>query len=274
MPLLHVLVLALVQGLTEFLPVSSSGHLILTWSAFGAAGYETAQQTRAEQLTLDVAVHVGTLFAVCLYYFRDLKDMARGMLRAAKGQNDPGARLALYVIAGTIPVGLAGIFFKDFITGSLQQVTVVAWATIGFGILLYAADKMGMTLRRLDHMTWTPAIVIGLFQVLALIPGTSRSGITMTAARFFGFERTEAARFSLLLSIPTIAASGLLIGLDLYESGNVALGLEALAAVVLAFVVALFSIALMMGWLRRQTFTPFVIYRLILGGALLWWVYA
>jgi len=149
----------------------------------------------------------------------------------------------------------------------------VAWATLGFGVLLWVADRTGMTIRRIEHMGYGEALVIGLSQVLALIPGTSRSGITMTAARMLGYERAEAARFSMLLSIPTILAAGLLTGLDLYESGDVQLSLDALIAGGLAFATALIAIVAMMGWLKRASFLPFVLYRILLGGGLLIWIY-
>ena len=146
--------------------------------------------------------------------------------------------------------------------------------TIGFGILLWVSDHVGMTVRRVEHLSLWNALFIGVAQVLALIPGTSRSGITMTAGRFLGLERAEAARFSLLLSIPTILGAGVLGGLELRESSDIQLGQDVLLAIGLSFVAGLISIAVMMHWLSRAGFTPFVIYRLLLGGALLYWIYA
>ncbi len=150
----------------------------------------------------------------------------------------------------------------------------MAWATIGFALVLYVADRSGMTIRRTEHMSFIDALLIGLSQVLALIPGTSRSGITMSMARVLGFERGEAARFSMLLSIPAIAGAGLLLGLDLVASGNARVGFDALLAAGLSFLVALGAIALLIRWLERSGFTIFVIYRLILGGGLLIWIYS
>ncbi len=271
--LLHVVILAIVQGITEFLPISSSGHLVLAWEAFDAAQMSGVEQAASDRLTLDIAVHVGTLAAVCLYAWREIGQMAGGVARLAVGRWTPGARLAALVIVGTLPLIAVGGLFKDEITAILRDTAVVAWATIGFGIVLFIADRSAMTFRRIDHMTFTASLVIGLSQVLALIPGTSRSGITMTAARALGFERVEAARFSLLLAIPAILGAGSLAAYDLYESGNVTLGREALVGVVLSFGVALLAIVLMIGWLKRASFTPFVVYRIILGGVLLWWVY-
>jgi len=271
--LLHVVVLAIVQGITEFLPISSSGHLVLTWEAFDAMNMTGIEQSDADRLTLDIGVHVGTLAAVCLYAWREVGQMAVGVARLAVGRWTPGARLAALLVVGTLPLIVVGGLFKDSVTAHLRDTTIVAWATIGFGILLYIADRSTLTFRRIEHMTFAAGLLIGLAQVLALLPGTSRSGITMTAARFLGFERVEAARFSLLLAIPAILGAGSLAGYDLYRSGNMVLGTEAVVGAVLSFVVALISIMLMIGWLKRASFTPFVVYRILLGAALLWWVY-
>jgi len=271
--LLHVVILAVVQGITEFLPISSSGHLVLAWEAFDAAGMTAIEQAERDRLTLDIAVHVGTLAAVCLYAWRDVGQMIGGTARLLTGRWTPGARLALLLVVSTLPLVIVGGLFKDTVTAHLRDTAVVAWATIGFGILLYIADRSTLTLRRVEHMTFAAGLAIGAAQILALIPGTSRSGITMTVARFLGFERVEAVRFSLLLAIPAILGAGVLAGSDLYASGNMVLGHEALIGAVLSFVVALISIVLMIGWLRRASFTPFVVYRILLGGLLLWWVY-
>lgn len=273
MPLLHLIILAVVQGVTEFLPISSSGHLILTWDLLSFARPEDQNLEAPDQLVLDIAVHVGTLLAVCCYFWREVWMMTAGTAKLLRGRRSPGAKLAGYVVLATIPVIAAGFFAKDFVTAELRSVEVIAWATIGFGLLLWVADRMGMLIHRLEHLSIGSALFIGLMQVLALIPGTSRSGITMTAARFLGFERAEAARFSLLLAIPAILGAGLLAGHDLYRSGNVALGLDAAVAAGLSFISALMAIAVMMIWLRRAGFGPFVVYRILLGLFLLWLVY-
>ena len=173
-----------------------------------------------------------------------------------------------------MPIIVGGFLFKDLIVAHASSVEVNARTTIGFGILLWLGDRVWMLIRKVEHLTAGQALIIGLAQVLALVPGTSRSGITMTAARFLGFERAEAARFSLLLAIPAIAGAGLLAGLDLRESGDLQLGRDALLAAAFSFVTALVAIVLMMRWLKGASFTPFVIYRLLLGAALLWWVYS
>ncbi|WP_119165184.1 undecaprenyl-diphosphate phosphatase [Algihabitans albus] len=273
MPLLLLAILAVVQGITEFLPISSSGHLVLVWEIFDQTEAAGVRAAETERLDLDVAVHVGTLAAVCLYFWRDIWRMAIGLLRLLTGRRDPGARLAGLVLLASLPIIPAGFFGKDLVLIYFRDIAVIGWTTLGFGILLGLADRFGMLINRIEHMGWLQALMIGLAQVLALVPGTSRSGITMTAARFLGFERSEAARFSLLLAIPAIAGAGTLAGLDLYESGDLSLGRDAAIAAGLAFVAALIAIAAMMAWLRHASFAPFVIYRILLGALLLALVY-
>lgn len=263
---IQLLVLALVQGVTEFLPISSWGHLVLlkdfaAWPDHGPL--------------IEIAVHVGTLGAVCLYFRRDLWWMVTGLARLGAAPPDPGARLLVLVATATVPVVVAGAALVQVdLLGLLRSAVVVGWTTLGFGVLLYAADRLNLTISRIDHMSVGHALFIGIAQVLALVPGTSRSGITMTAARMLGYERTEAARFSMLLSIPTIAAAGGLAAVELYRAGDAWLIGDALLAAAMAFVAALAAIGLLMAWLRRATFTPFVVYRVALGAGLLWWAYA
>ncbi|HER26033.1 MAG TPA: undecaprenyl-diphosphate phosphatase [Rhodospirillales bacterium] len=264
MPVLHIVVLALVQGITEFLPISSSGHLVLVPVLTG---------WQDQGLMIDVAVHVGTLFAVILYFWRDVLALIQGVLNLLRGRIDANTRMAGLIVLATLPVIVVGYALKQYGMEELRSITVIGWTTLGFGIVLYVADKMGMTLRRMEHMGVSDGVIIGLAQVLALIPGTSRSGITMTAARLLGVERTDAARFSMLLSIPTIVGAGVLMGLELYQTGNAQLTSDAILAAGLAFVSALIAITLFMAWLRRSGFTPFVIYRIILGGGLLAFAY-
>jgi len=264
LPLLHLAILAVIQGLTEFLPVSSSGHLalvphVMDWPDQG--------------LLIDIAVHVGTLGAVMVYCWRDIGRMLVGLLRMFQGRREPGLRLVTLIIVGSVPVVIAGYLVSRYLGVALRTLDVIAWSTIGFGVLLGIADRIGMTIRRIEHMDHGTALFIGVAQVLALIPGASRSGVTMTAARFLGFERADAARFSLLLGIPAILGAGTLGGLKLYEAGDISLGLDAAFAAGVAFVAALISISVMMAWLRRAGFMPFVIYRILLGGALLAWIY-
>ncbi len=266
MSLLQLFVLSAVQGITEFLPISSSGHLILVpqltdWPDQG--------------VLIDVAVHVGTLLAVLIYFRRDVLLLLRGLVSLLSGRLDaPGARLALYLTIGTLPVVLVGLAFHAAdLPGRLRSAELIGWTTFGFGLVLFLADRVGATVGRIEHLTAVKILLIGGAQALALVPGTSRSGICITAARLLGFERTEAARLAMLLSIPTIVAAGSLGALDVWQSGDATLGADAVIAAALAFATALGAIWAMMRWLRTATYTPFVIYRTLLGGALLAWVY-
>ena len=260
MPVLHIVVLALIQGITEFLPISSSGHLALVPIIMGWPD---------QGLIMDVAVHVGTLGAVVLYFWRDVFGMTKGVLMVLSGRVEPQARLAGLIFLATIPVVLAGYGLNHMGMDGLRSLTVIGWATLGFGLVLWATDRVGMTLRRIEHLGLSDAVIIGIAQVLALIPGTSRSGITMSAARMLGMERTDAARFSMLLSIPTIIGAGVLKGLELYQSGDARLTSDAMLAAGLSFITALIAIVVLMAWLKRSSFMPFVIYRILLGVALL-----
>lgn len=262
----HILILALIQGLTEFLPVSSSGHLVITSKLLGFAD---------QGLTIDVALHVGTLLAVMLYFWREVWEMAVGLLRLLTGRGGPQARLVVNVVVATIPIMAAGYFAHPYVALFGRDVELIAWATIGFGVLLFLSDRIGMTVWRVEHLNWINALSIGIAQVLALIPGTSRSGITMTAGRLLGMERPEAARFSMLLSIPTIIAAGTLTGLEMRLSPNVDFFTsDAVISAGAGFVAGFVAIAAMMAWLRRAGFLPFVLYRLALGAGLLYWLYA
>jgi undecaprenyl-diphosphatase len=253
---IHIVILALVQGITEFLPISSSGHLIMLPHLF---------HWPDQGLIVDVAVHVGTLGAVVLYLWRDVWRMTAGFGRLLQGRRNPDATLALFVVAATVPVVVAGFALKRYYPEGIRDLAVVGWATLGFGIALWVADRIGMTVRRMEHIGFSDVLIIGFSQVLALVPGTSRSGITMTAARLLGMERPDAARFSMILSIPTIVGAGVLEGWELYKLGDTQLTADVFLATALAFVAALVAIVLMMAWLRRASFAPFVVYRIALG---------
>ncbi|MDA1311668.1 MAG: undecaprenyl-diphosphate phosphatase, partial [Proteobacteria bacterium] len=273
MPIFQLVVLSAIQGITEFLPISSSGHLVLVPAFTGWAD---------QGLIIDVAVHVGTLFAVMLYFWRDLWFMMRSCVTTIFSRDrvmDDNIRLALKLILATIPVVIAGFALNEFLKDGIRAVQVVGWATLIFGILLYVADRANMTVRKIEHISWRGAVfigamlTIGIAQVLALIPGTSRSGITMTAARFLGIDRADASRFSMLLSIPVILGAGTLKGKELIESGDAQLTNDVYIVVALSAAFALLAIALFMAWIRRASFAPFVIYRILLGGGLLYFAY-
>jgi len=256
MPILLLVLVAAVQGLTEFLPVSSSGHLalipILT---------DQPYQGRA----IDVAAHVGTLGAVLLYFRRDLAAM---LMALRPGGDTPQRQLVLWLGLATLPVFIIGYGVNRLDPGWLTDIRTLAIANIAFAALLWHADRIGAVSRAITDMRFGGAILIGLAQCLALIPGASRSGVTMTAARYLGFGRVEAARFSLLLSIPTIAGAGLLKGMDIVADGDAALGLDALIVALLSFGFAWAAIGWMLRWLARADFRIFVWYRLALGAAL------
>ena len=260
MTFLDIAVLALVQGITEFLPVSSQGHVYLAMNILGVSD---------QGLVMVVALHVGTLCAVMLYFWRDIWVILAGLGRLLTGRRDAGADLAGYLVIASVPVAIAGFALNRYGVEALRTTHVIAWATIGFGFVLYAADKLGMTVRRIEHMHLGDALIIGLAQALALIPGTSRSGITISAARMLGMERAEAARFSMLLSIPAILGAGGLAAVNLYQVGNATLTEAAILVAAMAFIAATVAISALMAWLRHASFTPFVVYRVLMGGALL-----
>jgi len=259
--LIQIVTLAVIQGITEFLPISSSGHLALT---------PVLLNWKDQGLAMDVAVHVGTLGAVMVYLWRDLWLITRGLFRLSAGRIDDGARLAWLVIIASIPVIIVGLSVKMVIGDAMRTPLVIGWAFIGFGVLLYLSDRLGLTIKRIPHMTAGGAFLIGIAQAFAIIPGASRSGTTITMARMLGFERRDAARFSMLISIPAIAGAGVLLGKDVLESGDTVLQANVILAAVLAFVTALIAIAAMMFWLRRQSYTPFVLYRVVFGIVILW----
>ena len=264
MDLIQILVLAAVQGVTEFLPISSNAHLILVESF---AQWPDVSAIR-------IAVHVGSLGAVLIYFRSDIWSAITGAVHVAIGRNSDDARLAIHLFVGSVPVIAAGAAVVLLgVDQTLTNPTVIAWAMVGFGVVLWLADRMGMTVRRIEHMTGGAAMLIGLAQVLALIPGTSRAGITITAARMLGYERTEASRFAMLLAVPVIVAVGGWQSFTIWRAGDVQLGLDMVFAATVAFLTAYLSVSLLMAWLRRSTFTPFVLYRLIVGGALLYSIY-
>ena len=259
----QLLLIAVIQGVTEFLPVSSSGHLNLIHGL----------TDRPDQgLAVDVAVHMGTLVAVVLYNRRDILGMALSLL--SLGRVDRAwLGVSAAAIIGTVPVILAGYFLNSQtdLVAMLRSVEVVAWATLVFGILLGVADR-ARGRRRFLTVNIGDGLVIGLAQVLALVPGTSRAGVTMTAARAMGLGRRAAMRFSMVLSIPVILGSGVLKGSEMAGAGGEEWFGMALAAGV-AMVVALLAIRVMMALVERLGFMPFVVYRVLLGGALLGFIY-
>ncbi len=262
----QLLLIALIQGITEFLPVSSSGHLILLPSL---SGMEDQGQV------IDVAAHLGTLGAVILYFWADVKLALVGLTRLAQRKIDTqGAFLALCLIVATVPVIIVGLVLK--VTGlsdAMRGIAVIGWAMIIFGIVLYWADQKGTTAKTAAQWSLKDAVQMGLWQALALIPGTSRSGITITAGRMLGYNRADAAKLAMLMSIPTIIASAALLGLDVISTGDIGEIRDIGIVVVMSFAAALVALTLMMRLLKSVSFTPYVIYRIGLGLILLWIAY-
>lgn len=261
----QIVVLALVQGLTEFLPISSSAHLILV---------PVLSSWPDQGLAFDVVVHLGTLTAVVWYFRKDVIQLSTDWTYSCIKKKAVGeSRLAWLVIIGTIPVGAAGLLLHDVVDNVLRSPLVIAWATIGFGLLLGVADYVGKNKKNTlsEHqLSWKNGIFIGFAQALALIPGTSRSGITMTAGLFAGLTRQGAARFSFLLSIPTILMAGGYKTLKLIQEGDgidwFSIGLGYFLSAVSAYI----CIHYFLKMLERIGMTPFVLYRLAQGVILLY----
>ncbi len=265
MTFIHALILALIQGLTEFLPISSSAHLILPSEILGWPD---------QGLAFDVAVHIGTLLAVMMYFRAELASMSGAWFRhVLKQQPSKDARLAWAILWGTVPVGIFGLIFNSFIEENLRSTLVIAITTLVFGLLMWLADAFANKNQRSEHqLTTKDIVVIGLAQAIALIPGTSRSGITITAGLMMGLTRAGAARFSFLLSIPVIILAGGLKILELLEQvAPVAWGFIALGVLVSA-ISAYLTIHLFLKLLDRIGLVPFVIYRLALAAVLFWMI--
>jgi len=262
MLLTQLVAIAVLQGFTEFLPISSSGHLILLPHLTGWPDHG---------LVYDVAAHFGTLIAVVVYFRSDLIDMTRHWLRnLGGGAATPHSRLAWAVLWGTIPVSVIGLVAHDFISEHLRHPLIIAATTIGFGIVLWLTDRFGSRVRDTESMTWSDIAIVGFAQSLALIPGTSRSGITMSAALAIGFTRTAAARFSFLLSVPVIFLAAAYETRGLLGSG-VTPDWGSLVAVTAGAAISAFAcIAIFLRLLDRIGMAPFVWYRIGLGAVLIW----
>lgn len=274
MGLIEALILGLVQGLTEFLPISSSAHLRIVGEFLGSGADPGAAFTAITQL--------GTETAVIVYFWHDITRIIGAWFRSLLGRiprNHPDAKLGWFIILGSIPIVVLGIAFQDQIETNLRSLWILAFTLIGFGILLGIADWVGRKELRLKQLTWPHAIIYGLAQALALIPGVSRSGGTITAGLFLGYERRAAARYSFLLAIPAVIGSGLF---QLYKTikdpcldaaagcvPDIFTGWEIAAATLVAFVVGFAVIAFFMSYISKRSFLPFVIYRILLGGALI-----
>lgn len=259
---LQIILLALVQGLTEFLPISSSAHLILAPRLFGFGD---------QGLAFDVAVHFGSLGAVLLYFRQEALLILRDWFASlpATGPVTEHSRMGWLIILATLPVMLAGLLLKSLVETELRSPLVIAYATLAFGLLLWWADRQGKRQRQTSDIRLKDALIIGLMQCLALIPGTSRSGITMTAGLLLGLTRQAASRFSFLLAIPTILMSSGLVTLELITEADYIDWQALLWGILLSFIAAYGCIQLFLRHIERIGMLPFVIYRLLLAGLIL-----
>ncbi|MBR9826799.1 MAG: undecaprenyl-diphosphate phosphatase [Alphaproteobacteria bacterium] len=266
MSLIHLVVLALVQGITEFLPISSSAHLILAPEAMG---------TQDQGPLIDVMAHAGSLLAVLVYFWRDIRDVVIGKFALITGKITPGGRLALLVAISLPPVIIvAGGLYVTGLVDALRSPLVIALATLIFALPLWLADRYGAQTKTTQNMSFRDAALIGVAQLFALIPGASRSGVTMTAGRALGLTRPESARFSMLMAIPVIAAFGLISAIELASGSAAEANLQAgLIVAGLSFLAAWAAIAVLMKLVDKIGFLPFVLYRLALGVGLLVWIF-
>lgn len=264
---LHLAILAIIQGLTEFLPISSSAHLVLTPQLLG---WEADQGP-----LIDVMAHFGSLFAVMAYFRKDVGGIITGFFDLLGRKLNRKSTLALNLIIATPPALAFGFFLNKYgYDVLLRSPLIIAVMTIVFGILLWVSDTKGREEKTTEDLTWKGAALMGLAQTLALIPGTSRSGITMTTGRFMHMTREESARFSMLMSLPIIGAGGLFALLKLVtEPGGTAGVSDGLIVAGLSFVTAYGCIALFMKWVSKIGFFPFMVYRLLLGAGLLLWIF-
>ena len=262
MTLFYLFLTSAVQGITEFLPVSSSGHLVLLPTLTGMPD---------QGLQLDVAAHVGTLGAVILYFRRDVLRVLKGALGLARGRvGSADERLALHLALATVPVVACGALLTvSGLDDAMRSVEVVGWATLVFGLALYWADATERNDRSADSWTIRDAVFMGLWQALALIPGASRSGVVISGARRLGFERREAARLAMLMSIPTIIAAGALTGAKAAAEADSTYLVHGAIVAAVSFACALAALKLMMRFLEGYTYKPYVYYRIVLGALLI-----
>lgn len=259
---MQIIWLSLLQGITEFLPVSSSGHLILFSKFTDFSDQGTA---------MDVALHIGSIFAVMIYFAPTLWQILQGLIKTKflPDTKVDGAQLFYLLVVASVPVLICGAAIKFWGTDWLRNTKLIGWNILLYALLLWLMDSCSVAARKIRNLEYKDAVLIGLAQCLALLPGTSRSGITITMCRFLGMERREAAKFSMLLAIPAILAAGFLAGVELWHNGDMGQIADACNAVGYSFIFSMLAIFVLMQWLKKWSFLPFVIYRVTLGGALL-----
>lgn len=257
MDFIQTLILAIVQGITEFLPISSSAHLILTSQFLG---------WKDQGVTFDLALNVGTLLAVVIYFRKDVMTIVKDTLASIVQRKKVGTSSLGWMIAfATIPAGLFGLFLMDIVDTHLRSPWVILFTTIFYAILLWLSDKYGKKIKPMESMNFKNAMIIGVAQALALIPGTSRSGVTITTALFLGYDFQTASRFSFLMAIPVIfLATAVKITDDALSLDSLPWG-DFIIGCAISFITAMLAIHYFLKWLNRWGMTPYVIYRLLLG---------
>ena len=249
----EILILAAIQGISEFLPVSSVAHLVLISKYYAFNN---------QNLLIDLCLHCGSLIAIIFYFRKDLLNFIQNKAFLIK------------ILIGTIPIIPAGyILYQTGLINHLRSLEIIGWASLIFGILLYVSDKVKITKKIDTEFTNKSAIIIGIFQVLALIPGVSRAGITITSGRLLGFNRLDSAKISFFLSIPALAAASLFGIYNVYKEGSSELNFLAIIAVIFSFIFAYLTIVLFLNYIRKFSLSVFVIYRILLSLLLLFIVY-
>ena len=254
---LQYFLIGIIQGVTEFLPISSSGHLVL----FGKL-----TNWEDQGLFTDIAVHFGTLFAVIVYLRKDIYYLFLNLFQFRIFED----QIIFKIFISTLPAIILGYFIYDYVSIYFRSIQLIAISSIVFAIILFFADKISIQAKSWQNITYNEALLIGVFQVLAFIPGASRAGVTITAARFLGFDRLNASRFSMLLSIPTILASMTLSLINVFNEEQAVVNFyNSFSAALVAFISALLSIIFLMRFIKQANFNIFIIYRIILGIILL-----
>lgn len=257
----NTLILSIIQGITEFIPVSSTAHVILASKLYGIK--------TAGRMT-EVSLHIGTLTVVMVYFRQDIKDFFQGLIKLFKGVITKEFNRCLMIGVATVPVVIAGYVINTYFNNSFRSLHIMGWTSIFFGMLLLFADKASPATKKYESMTYKDAIIVGLFQVLALVPGASRLGTTIIASRLLGYDRVGSARFSFLLSIPVIIGAMTLLISQSYKTGGLQISTDILFSMALAFVVGCLVLRFVMFYLKRYSFLPVAVYRIALGTYILW----
>lgn len=262
---LHIFFIATIQGVTEFLPISSSAHLIIL---------PYLMKVSDQGIIIDISAHLGSLLALIIFFKRESTIFFKGgiqflFLKFEKKE----FFLFLKILMATIPVIIFGLIFKIYrLDIAVRSIEIIGWMMIVFGVLLFFADKFGKEKKTLENLGFKDAIIMGLFQVIALIPGVSRSGITITGFRIFGYSKYDSIKISLLMSIPTIILSGFIISPELLEESKLSI-FEILITFTLSFLTAIIALKFMVKYIYAFGFTPYVIYRILIGSILLYVAY-